>query len=99
MVSKMRTLTAGDGIRLFIRTKDITGALTSPSALILTVRRERDTPVIYYLGDLVKVADGIYYCDLTLDRGGKWYFHVSATGQVLAATQTFLDVAPDLTEL
>lgn len=98
MTAKPKDLVAGDGIRVFIRTKDISGNLTDPSGLTLTVRRERDAPTVYSFGDLEKISTGVYYVDITLERGGRWFFHASSTGDVLAATQTFLDVAMDMTE-
>ena len=77
----------GSRIRLQATFKDAAGAVADPGVVTLKVRDSADvsTTYTYALAEIVKASTGVYYKDITLNRGGQWQFWFTGTSGVTAA--------------
>ena len=77
----------GSRVRLQVTFKDAAGVVADPSVVTLKVRDSADvnTTYTYAAAEITKASTGIYYKDITLNRGGQWEFWFTGTSGLTAA--------------
>jgi hypothetical protein len=80
-------------VRISIRFTDADGTLTDPATVKFRTCDPCGRSVTYtYLTDpeIQKESTGVYYADVTPDRGGRWNYRWETTGPVFATEDSFI---------
>lgn len=77
----------GDRRRLTGTFRDITGALSNPSAIDMTIREPDGTMTNKVIGDLANPSVGVFTYDFTITQAGRHVCKFDATAGVVSASE------------
>jgi len=84
-----KSVDIGDRERLTVTFTDISGTLTNPTTVVVTVREPDGTSTAFSTADspqlVINGSTGVYYLDHTHDQEGRHFFEFVGTGVLVAA--------------